>query len=233
MSAPILALALCFAGVFCLTPLSVYLLWLAGVNRRPLPTVVSGSSDFIALIAGLSGFLIFGGLLTVTALQSNARYWTRGNFEQLRTAFDQEKWIWLAIAGGYIAVVVFAVAFGMRRRRKSLAIYGVDIDGLVAKVFSSLAPILDGVKYRGSPSAYGHLYRIEPFYGMGHAVVRITANDRSESEEIERILRAELPQSPPAARSPAGWFHAVAVCCAIGALFSLGLVFFYIYLGIR
>src|SRR5262245_15833948 len=90
VSDPMKAFAMVFAGVFCLTPLAMYLLWLAAVNRRDRPTVVSGVWDFIALVAGLSGFLIFGAPIAVLALQSNARYGLRGNFEQLRTAWNQE-----------------------------------------------------------------------------------------------------------------------------------------------
>ena len=228
MSAPILAFAMCFAGVFCLTPLSAYLLWLAGVNRRPTPTVVSGKSDFMALIAGLAGFLIFGGILVVTAVQSNARYWTRGNFEQLRTAWQQEKWIWLGIACGYIALVIVAVVIGYLRRTRVLSVYAVDPEGVIATVDTELAQFSPTTKRTGY--SWGDLVRIVPFNGMGHVNVCITAPVPSQANELDRLLRATLPHSMPAMRTSAGWFHSAAVCCAIGAMCSLVLVFLYLWI---
>ncbi|MFO0938827.1 MAG: hypothetical protein U0798_20170 [Gemmataceae bacterium] len=227
MSAPILAFAMCFAGVFCLTPLSAYLMWLAGLNRRMTPTVLSGLSDFLALIAGLSGFLIFGSLLAITALQSNARYWARGNFEQLRTAWQQEKWIWLGVAVGYVALVLFAVIVGAWRRNRVLSVYAVDLDSVIATLDSEMERFSPATKRTGY--SWGNLLRIEPFNGMGHVVVRITTTDRSQADELDRLLRNALPHALPAAHTSAGWFHSAAVCSGIGALGSLVLVFLYMW----
>src|SRR6476661_8012817 len=88
-------LVLCLAGVFCLAPLAIYFLWLAFVTRRDQPTVISGPWDFVGLVAGLSGFILFGGGLVLSLVQSNFRYWMRGNFESLRAAWGQEKVTWI------------------------------------------------------------------------------------------------------------------------------------------
>lgn len=228
MSAPVLALALCFAGVFCLSPLAVYLLWLAGVNRRPRPTVVSGQSDFIALVAGLSGFLIFGSLLAVTVTQSNARYWTRGNFEQVRAAWDQEKGIWLMAAGSYVALVVTGAIVGYVRRKNTLAVYAADPDGVIAIIDAEVTAVSTGTARSGY--GWGTLVRLEPNVGMGHATVRVTATDAGIAGELDRRLRAALPFATPAITTPAAWFHTAAIGCGIGAVCSLGLVFFYSWL---
>lgn len=228
MSAQILALAFCFAGVFCLTPLSVYLLWLAGVNRQPRPVAISGVWDFVALVAGLSGFLIFGSLIFVTAIQSNTRYWTRGNFEQLRTAWEQEKKVWLACAAGYLLIVLGAVILGLLRRKKTLSVYGADNNQLMSCIHDELSPMLNGQPQVGY--SYGNLVHFEPFAGMSHAVVRITAPEEVKAEEIDRLLRNAIPNVTPSATSAAGWIHSAAVGCGVGAVCSLAMVFLYMWI---
>jgi len=64
-----LILAACFIGVFCLAPLAVYLLWLAAVHRRGQPVPISGGGDLTALLIGLSGFILAGAVVTLTAVQ--------------------------------------------------------------------------------------------------------------------------------------------------------------------
>lgn len=227
LSAPILALALCFAGVFCLSPLAVYLLWLAAVNRRPRPTVVSGPSDFLALVGGLSGFLIFGLLIFVTVMQSNTRYGFRGNGAQLRELWDREKVYWLVTAGAYIGVVGAGVTVGYVRRGRSLSVYGVDPDGVIAVIDTEMSdydPPLKRTGYR-----WGDAIRMDPYPGLGHATVTVTTADASLVGEFDRRLRRALPLAAPSATTPAAWFHTAALGCSIGAVCSLGLVLVYVW----
>ena len=231
MTDPIKAFALCFAGVFCLTPLAVYLLWLAAVNRRARPTAVSGTWDFIALVAGLSGFLLLGAPIAITALQSNARYWTRGNFEQLRSAWNQERVTWLIVAGGYVASVATAVAVGTIRRKNTLAVYAVDHEGLARTINDEVAVTFGPIPQTGY--AWEPHVRLEPFAGMGHALVRIASPDAAKAVEFERRLRDAIPLVAPAARTPAAWIQIAAIGCAIGAICSLGLVLLYAYFAAR
>jgi hypothetical protein len=222
---PIKALALCFAGVFCLTPLAIYLLWLAAVNRRARPTAVSGTLDFIALLAGLSGFLLLGAPIAITALQSNSRYWSRSNFEQLRSTWNQEKVSWLLVAGGYVAAVATTVTVGLSRRQHTLAVYAVDPDSLARTIHDQLAATFGPIPQSGF-SWEPHI-RLEPFPGMGHSLVRIVSPDKAKAFEFERKLRGAIPLVSPAARTPAAWIHIAAVGCAMGSICSLGLVIVY------
>jgi hypothetical protein len=227
VSAPILALALCFAGVFCLTPLAFYLLWLAGVNRRPRPTVISGPADFLALVGGLSGFLVFGLVIFVTVVQSNTRYGLRGNGAQLRELWDREKGYWLATAGAYVGFVVASVVVGYARRGRTLSVYGVDPDGATAVIDAEVAelnPTWKRVGYR-----WGDAVRVDPNRGMGHATVAITAADAGMAGELDRRLRRALADATPAAATPAGWFQSAAFACTVGAVCSLGLVLIYVW----
>jgi hypothetical protein len=134
-------LVVCFTGLFCLTPLAVYLLWLALLNRRDRPTVVAGPWDFAALLCGLSGFVLFGGGLLLSLLQSNVRFWMRGNFEALREAWGQEQTTWALIVVAYLLVVVGGAALALVSRVRTLVVYNVDPEQLevtLAELFDQM-----------------------------------------------------------------------------------------------
>ena len=95
--------------------------------------------DFLALVGGLSGFLLFGLLIFVTVVQSNTRYGLRGNGAQLRELWDREKGYWLATAGAYVGMVAAAVIVGYARRGRTLSVYGVDPDGTLAVIDGEVA----------------------------------------------------------------------------------------------
>ncbi|HYH67574.1 MAG TPA: hypothetical protein VD866_22950, partial [Urbifossiella sp.] len=135
------ALVVCLAGIFCLAPLALYLLWLSVLNKKRRPTVVPGGWDFAALCGGLSGFVLFGGGLVLALLQSNVRYVFRGNFEALRAAWGQEQLAWLVVAGGYLFVVVGGGLLTLTIRRRSLVVYNVEpgaFETAIAEVFDHL-----------------------------------------------------------------------------------------------
>lgn len=227
MSAQLLALVMCFAGVFCLTPLGIYLLWLTAVNRRPRPTALAAGWDFIALIGGLIGFLVCGGLILLTALQSNARYWMRGNLEQLRESWRTEQKAWLAIAALYILALALGIIVTMLRKRRTLSVYNVELESLLETV--------DAVVKQQAPQAlrrgydWAGLVEITPFIGMGHAEVRIVAEDSKTAQELDLNLRRNLPHARPAPVTPAGWLSTAALFCCVGSICSLGLVLLYAF----
>lgn len=225
MSASLLALSLCFAGVFCLTPLAIYLLWLTGVNKRPMPTVLAASWDFIALVGGLSGFLLFGGLIFLTAAQSNFRYWTRGNFEQVRLAWGQEKGAWLSLAIVYVVAVVLAVAVTAYRKRRTLAVYNVELESLLETVDGEVKQLAPDIVRRGY--AWPGVCELTPFIGLGHAEIAVADADRQN--DLDLRLRRQLPHALPAPRSPAPWLSTAALGCSIGSVCSLVLVMLYLY----
>jgi hypothetical protein len=229
VSASLLALSLCFAGVFCLTPLAIYLLWLTGVNKRPKPTVLSASWDFVALVGGLSGFLLFGGLIFLTAAQSNFRYWTRGNFEQVRLAWGQEKGMWLLLAVAYLLVVITAVAITIYRKRRTLTVYNIELESLLETVDGEIKSIAPDVGRRGY--AWPGVCELKPFVGLGHA--EIILPEPTVQTELELRLRRQLPHALPSPHSPAAWLSTAALGCSIGSVCSLVLVMLYLYVFSR
>src|SRR5207249_4339098 len=100
--------------------------WLTLITRRDRPTILYGKWDFAALLGGLSGFVLFGGGLLLLLLQSNFRFFVRGNFEALRDAWDQEHLAWSVTVGFYLLVVVGGSVLTLLSRRNMLVVYNVD-----------------------------------------------------------------------------------------------------------
>lgn len=213
-------LVVCLAGVFCLAPLGLYLLWLAVVNRRPRPTVVRGAWDFAILLAGLSGFILFGGGLLLSLLQSNVRFWMRGNFEALRDAWGQEHLTWSLIVAGYLIVVVGGTVLGLLARKRSLVVYNIDpavFEGTIAEVCEELGR---PVERRGNLWVGGvPLFELEPF-AAGHAVMlRWLSDDDRLYEEVERRLRETLPTVPTRDHPAGRWLMSGAVVAIFFVMF--------------
>jgi len=218
-------LVVCLAGVLCLSPLSVYLLWLALLNRRDRPTVIAGRWDFAALLLGLSGFVLFGGALLLSLLQSNARFWMRGNFEALRDAWGQEKLVWSLIALAYVALVAGGVALTLASRRRTLVVYNVDpgpFEIAVAEVFEQIGR---PVERRGNLWSGGApLFELEPFAAGRTVTLRWVSDDRHLFEEVERHLRSAVAALPPEDAPPARWLMSAAVGSMVLVAVSLFLL---------
>jgi len=214
-------LVVCLAGVFSLAPFSMSLLWLAVLNRRGRPTVVSGAWDFAALVAGLSGFVLFGGGLLLTLLQSNARFLMRGNFEALRNAWGQEHLTWVTLVALYLVVVVGGAALTFAARRRSLAVYNVD----PGQFEVTLAEIFDHVgrpaERRGNLWSAGvALCDLDPFPAGRAVTLRWLSDDLRLFQEVERHLRDAAPSLGGGGEGPpARW-------CMSGAIGSLSIVVF-------
>jgi hypothetical protein len=227
---PLLVVLLC--GAFCLAPLALYLSWLASINRRPRPTVVVGGWDFAWLLGGLSGFLIFGGGLLVAGLQSNVRYATRGNWQQVRDALDREAITWAAIAVGYLLVVGGLSALVIASRLRTLTVFNIDRPEAEAAIDAALAEA--GV----SANRFGNVWSndrpvvsFDAFAGLRHVSVRILSPDPRACEELERALRQKLAAAPPADASVAPWLYSAAISCGVTVVCCTLLVAFFIYLA--
>jgi hypothetical protein len=217
-------LVLCVLAALCLPPLAVYLLWLATVTRRSRPTVISGPWDFAALVAGLSGFILFGGALVLSVLQSNFRYWMRGNLEGLRAAWGQERVFWSILAGAYALLVVLWVVLTALSRRRSLVIYNVEpaeFEATIAEVFDQLNR---PVERRGNLWSSGvPLFALDRF-PAGHTVtLRWVADDPLLFQEVERLLREAVRGLAPEQNGATAWLMAAALGTGLTA--CLGLLF--------
>lgn len=206
------ALVVCLAGIFSLAPLALYFLWLAVLNRRARPTVVRGGWDFAALCGGLSGFVLFGGGLLLSLLQSNVRYIFRGNVEALRAAWGQEQLAWLAVVGAYLFIVVGGGWLTLTLRRRSLVVYNVEPDAFEAAVAEVFDHLGRPVQRRGNLwSGPAPLFELEPFPAGRSVSLRWVADDDRLFEEVTRLLPPAVADLAPVENPTARWLTSSSV----------------------
>jgi hypothetical protein len=218
-------LAICLCGVFCLIPLAIYLLCLAQITRRDHPTPVSGPWDFAGLVLGLSGFIVFGGGLLLTLVQSNFRYWMRGNLEALRAAWVQERLTWSLLVCFYLVVVLGGIGLTFLARRRTLVVYNVEpaaLEMALVEVFEQLGRSVErhGKLWAGPAP----LCELDAFEAGRTVTLRWVSNDLRLFEDVVRHLRAaiamQLTDENPASR----WLMSGAVGSAAIVLCSFGLL---------
>jgi hypothetical protein len=224
--------AICLCGVFCLIPLALYLWWLAQITRREHPKPIAGQWDFVGLLLGLSGFVVFGGGLLLTLCQSNFRYWMRGNAEALRGAWIQERVTWALLVAFYLIVVAGIAGLTLAARRRTVVVYNVEpavFETLLTEVFDQLGR---PVERRGRLWVGGApLCELDTFEG-GHTVtLRWVSEDVRLFEEVDRQLRAALATQPAGDNPASRWLTAAAVgtgasvaCCFGLLLYGLSLL---------
>ena len=221
-------LVVCLAAVCCLTPFALYLYWLSGVNRRPHPTVMSGSWDFTGLILGLSGFVLFGGGLLLSLLQSNVRFLMRGNFEAVRAAWGQDRQTWALLAVIYAVAVVGGVLLTLKARRRTLVVYNVEpavFEGTLAEVFDTL--IGRPVERRGNLWVGGvPLLELEPFDAGNTVTIRWVSDDEQLFQELERQLRGAVNSVSSGDNITARWMMSGAVGATVVVIFCLILLLY-------
>lgn len=199
-------------GVFCLTPVAVYLVWLGSVNRKDRPTVVGGVWDLVGVLAAVSGFVLFGGALLVAGIQSNARFAARGNWDQLRAAWDREQAMWLAIAGGYLLVAGGSAVLGLVARSRSLSVYNTSrerVEAVLDEVLTGLG--VNAARYGNIWSDGKPIVGIDVFYGLRHVTVWVLDPDPQFRQEFERDFRKRVGTEVSPDNPVGPWFTSAAV----------------------
>jgi hypothetical protein len=224
-------LVLCVVGSFCLAPLAIYLLWLAQITRRSRPFMIAGAWDFAGLLIGLSGFVFVGGGLVLSLLQSNFRYWMRGNFESLRAAWAQERGSWTLLACTYLALVVCWIILTLSSRRRSLVVYNIDpvlFEDTLVEIFEHQnRPI----ERRGNLWVSGvPLFELENFPRGRTVTLRWLNQNRQLFQEVERQLRGALRSLFCDDNAVTHWLMAAAVGTGASALSCFGLLIYALHL---
>lgn len=220
-------LVLCLASVFCLAPLSVYFLWLARITRRVRPLVVAGVWDFVGLLCGLSGFILFGGALVLSLLQSKFRYWMRGNFDGLRNAWQQECLTWILLSSVYLLLVVGLVALTLLSRRRSLVIYNIEpaaFETTLTEVFEHLNVAVErrGNVWYGS----GPLLELDRFPRGRTATLRWLSDDVQLFQSVDRLLREAVRSNYMDENPATHWIFAAAISAGVCAVLCFGTLVF-------
>ena len=210
-----------------LGPLALYLTWLGVVNRRPRPTAVSGPWDFVALAAGLSGFLLLGGGVLAAGLHAGVRSALAGNWVQVRAAWDADRLLWLLAVAGYVLAVGGFVWLGVRGRAGSLSVYNLPRDRAEAAVEAALADAGISATRFGDVWAAGgaRVAAIDPFPGFRHVTVRLLDADPRVREELERGLRARLAATVTGTNPVAVWVMTAGVVCMLTALMGVAVLY--------
>lgn len=227
---PIVLIAFC--AVLCLAPLSLYLSWLATLNRRVKPTILSSRTDLLALACGLSGFLLVGGVVLVAISHSNARFALRGNWEQIRAAWGEEQSAWLLSLLLYLGLVAAWLAFLAFTRSRSLDVYCVDrwhLENTLEEILLDLGqtPTRQG---RFWTVELGPLVEVRYFEPSCHAIVQFHGADLRLSDELERELRLRLRDHPEVDNLAAVWILWSGITTLLVMFGCLALVFYYLYL---
>ena len=120
-AAPLLIPLLLIATFVCLFPLMLYCLFLAGVNNRPRPTLVSGPWDFAMVILATAGFWLIGGPVVLAGFREQTKHiLLRGSFATIRDHLHVNNWPWALLWAGYFVLIVAGSAWVLRRRRACL-----------------------------------------------------------------------------------------------------------------
>jgi len=215
---------------FCFAPLSIYFFYLAALARRHQPTVVSGPWDFARLTAGLSGFFLFGGGLFLSLLQSNFRFWMRGNLEAFRGAWGSEKTTWIFLSLLYIFTIIATIAVALYSRRRSLVIYNIDHTEFEASIPEVFERLTRPIERRGKVWIGAVPYfELDSNDGGRTVTIRWLSDDLALFGEIERLIREAVRTLAPEENPAAPWLMAIAGGLAVWAAGSFGFLLVYFF----
>jgi hypothetical protein len=220
-------LALCMGGIAVGTPLTLYLFWLAYLNRRERPTVVASTWDLVALLAGLSRFIITGSGLLLTAVVVRATLWSGNTFEEIRESWGREQGVWWIALVVYLAALGLAVGLSLAARRRELVAYNVDLSAAeeaLVRVLNELQLSAKRVGHLWSDCDGYELVEVIPFYQFRHVTFRLLTPNRRLREELDRRLRRAVADQP-AADNPVGpWLTSASITLVIAVLCCVVLI---------
>ncbi len=213
-----------------LMPVALYFLFLAHINQRPKPTLVSGPWDFACLLLGLSGFILVGGPVVIGLLNSVWRsYWFGGDFGDLRKVWESNAVSISSIAVGYLLGVSLLIFAFMLGRRKITLIYNCDSKTLTASFVAACEArgfncrqVVGGIEIgRGtalspaeaSKRRYGPegFVQFAVFPTVRNATLKWSECDASTRLEIETALVEQL-ETTATDKNPAGsWLMTTAM----------------------
>jgi hypothetical protein len=188
-------------------PLGLYLLAIGRLNRRPHPVLVAGPVDFLGVLLGLSGMLLYLGPRLLAGFHSRWRdIWLDLHFLALRG--PQDEWALLREYGWYLyfAVIIAGSLFLLWQRRHATVVYNVNASAFRVLLFR----VLDRLGFEWSRS--GHRITIHPRAAdprrLGvepvHAFHSHQLGAETNGVPVEQADDPFAPDPPASAREPAG-----------------------------
>jgi hypothetical protein len=224
-----------FGGFLCFIPLALYCVALAGINRRPHPSLVSGVADFTWALLGLSGFLIVGGPVLLAGLHSAWRSSVfRGSFEAVGALLDEPAWPWVFLWGAYFAAVLTGVIVVYRQRRVMSIICHVDPATAMAALTEVCGRLDLPVAQRGASLVLGGAARSAVLDVRPAPVLRsVTLTWRSDPAAMRPIFEEELRRTLLTVSAPdnplATWLLTAATGLFIVQVVAFGLFLLFLY----
>lgn len=135
-------LLLVFGGLVFLFPVAAYCLFLAMINNRPQPTMVSGPWDFAGVLFATSGFLLVGGPTALGAFHTRYRMaLAQGQLPNPASLFGSNWEFWALLWGLYFVVVLGGAVVLLLRRRAVTVIYNIEATSLEYVLARALAQL--------------------------------------------------------------------------------------------
>lgn len=134
-------LLLVFGALVFLFPVAAYCLFLAMVNNRPQPTMISGPWDFAGILFATSGFVLLGGPTVLGAFHSKYRMaLSKGTLPNPGDLFDTSSY-WTLIWGIYFLIVLLGAIAVLLNRRAITVIYNLEpavLDEVLVRAFAQV-----------------------------------------------------------------------------------------------
>jgi hypothetical protein len=131
-----------FAGLVFLFPVAAYCLFLAMLNNRPQPTMISGPWDFAGVLFATSGFWLVGGPSALAAFHTRYRMaLAQGAVPNPASLFANGWEFWAALWGIYFTIVLGSAILLLLRRRGVTVIYNIapaTLDEALARALAHL-----------------------------------------------------------------------------------------------
>jgi hypothetical protein len=224
-----------FGAFLCLMPLSLYCLAMAGINRRPNPTLVSGLADFAWAVMAVSGFLIVGGPAALASIHDTWRRGVhRGSFDAVGASVLGADWPWLLLWAAYFAAVVIGVVLAFRRRRAWSVIYNIDSGSADSALADACRRLGIAIERRGGQIVLDKAGRPAELELRAAPILRsVTLDWRSDPLAIRSFVEDELQRRLGTTAVPvnpiASWLTAVATALFIVQVVAFAMLVLFLY----
>ena len=219
---------LCRGAIVCLVPLGLYLQTLARRYKGPQPVLISGTVDFLTLLAGLGGFLLGGLALVVGTMPADPRVIGVGDFARFDLAQARGQLAWVGAGLTYVGVVGFLGIATLRRRARVVCLYRVDRTPVETAISEALAAAgVPAERFGDAWASDRPLVEVRHSPALGYSDIRVTAPDTRLAEEITRQLGTTLAKVPPCQTEATGIFSAFSWLAFFGAAVAFGLLVVY------
>jgi hypothetical protein len=217
--------------IVCFAPLGFYFVGLSRLHRQPQVVVWSARADFLALLAGLVGFLLCTGLVWVAACDRQVLAALSSQPEQWKVLLSVDRWLGYSILAGYLGLLGLMIGLSWRARSGQLTVYNIEWEPFTKILDETLAELGFTAHRFGYEWSDGRpLVSAEPQWSWDTISVRWLTTEPRLQEEFILTLRQKLARARTADGPIAVWLQTVGVTCLAISFFTILLNFYFLYL---